>query len=502
MGANSSPNLLACSQPPHPQLNLTTSTSALAVQSTPSIQGAITPALPKKPEASVADAAQTQKLAAPMANTVISASLPNIFDVLHGPAVTVIIGSGPDEKSYVLPEALLRKYSLALKFKMMEMRASLSGSTNVNTSPSALMKRKLNADDDAGINDGTATADSNSLPALEQIPAHYPKIPLSDVEDYIFGLFLRFIYQGAYALEFDDPQHWSDPMAQNSTSHNLAIPGSPPPQGLARVSGHGHGMPTHGRIQTTSNSNTGNASGADENNRRFPSTPINHAPINAGDVNFRAYRISGHYRALFSHSIPPDFHHRRPLDLEPKDVPPSIRAWILGHRLRAAEFMNHAMEHVFHTMGVDYVLTPALVQYVWLNASIDYCGMITPGMLEFVLDVMITNWGLQNKVLATSPAMDIEWESLLDFHKELRFHFILGLKDGRVVKPLINYNVIYKDRNGHLGRKDGDTGQKGGDMGQNCGSGQNGEDIGHNGSGTGQTSIQTTSKRIKLEEDN
>lgn len=466
------------------------------------------------------------------------------------------------------------------------------------------MKRKLNAEDDSSINDGTATADSDSLPALEQIPADHAGIHLFDVEDFIFGLFLRFIYQGRYALEFDGPQYWRDPMApfvspvstdrmsnaqkeqgkshtQNSTTRKHHTPGhsafaadifaqdngtilsSRLPQGLAQVSGNGHSMPTHGHVQTKSKStpNTGNASGANDNKCRFPSIHSSHASINTGDIYIQAYRMPGHSRTDVSPAFPHDYHHQRPLNLAPKDVPPSIRAWILGHRLRAAEFMNHAMEHIFHTLGVQFVLTPALVQYVWMNANTDNCGTTSPGMKgslvafrihdqaqayipgssqgpasvpfppptflrELILDVMVVNWGLQNKIIAKSPALDVEWARLFHFHEDLRFHFILGLRNGRVVRPLSYYTLIYMARYGGLGRKDGDNSQNGGDMSKNGGSGQKGEGIGQNGYDMGQTgggmgenggsdsgenltrqasaepAIQPAPKRFKLDDDN
>lgn len=66
------------------------------------------------------------------------------------------------------------------------------------------MKRKLNAEDDAEANDGAATISPSSDFMLPGCSECHMRILLPDVEDFIFGLFLRFMYQGGYDLEIDN----------------------------------------------------------------------------------------------------------------------------------------------------------------------------------------------------------------------------------------------------------------------------------------------------------
>ncbi|KAF2872164.1 hypothetical protein BDV95DRAFT_667972 [Massariosphaeria phaeospora] len=71
-------------------------------------------------------------------------------------------------------------------------------------------------------------------------------------------------------------------------------------------------------------------------------------------------------------------------------LPASVLAWILGSRLEAHSFQNHALVHIYTSLGKHIHITPALMRYVW-DATRHQPGC---ALRRLFLDMLVVCWSL------------------------------------------------------------------------------------------------------------
>jgi hypothetical protein len=153
-------------------------------------------------------------------------------------------------------------------------------------------------------------------------------------------------------------------------------------------------------------------------------------------------------------------------------IPPSVHAWLLGQRLGALPFMNHAISRIYAGIGVYFALTPSLMDYVWKETSpspkitssssnspsgstpsATAKTVLTPSPLrKLLLDILITHWSRHHpsnpnavvvRSLSVSPnfsaPLKVAWDRLFDEHTDLRNEFIYGLQGGVQLMPANAY---------------------------------------------------------------
>ncbi|CAN9297435.1 unnamed protein product [Alternaria alternata] len=214
-------------------------------------------------------------------------------------------------------------------------------------------------------------------------------IRLTDVDPAIFGLFLKFIYKDSYPPNVD---------ARTSTTH------------------YHHRSLTAVPKSTTLGPETATA-------LRQPSSNI--SPANS----------NGHIQATPPLSHMPTF---MPPPLPPQEmrqiefIPPSVHAWLLGQRLGAISFMNHAISRIYAATAKN-VLAPSPLR-------------------KLLLDVLVTHWSRHhpsnpNAVVVRSLSVSrnfsaplkVAWDRLFDEHTGLRNEFIYGLQGGVQLMPANAY---------------------------------------------------------------
>ncbi|KAF2793971.1 hypothetical protein K505DRAFT_361536 [Melanomma pulvis-pyrius CBS 109.77] len=103
-------------------------------------------------------------------------------------------------------------------------------------------------------------------------------------------------------------------------------------------------------------------------------------------------------------------------------IPPSARAWILGDKLGAKSFMNHAIVHVYQSLGKIFFITPELIEWCMENTT------ATSQLRQLLVDTLIVHWSKNTKVVAKSDVLNEYWNRIFDVYTDLRKEFIFGLK--------------------------------------------------------------------------
>ncbi|KAF2852229.1 hypothetical protein T440DRAFT_526738 [Plenodomus tracheiphilus IPT5] len=296
----------------------------------------------------------------------------NFLNMLQGPAIKVIVGSGPAEAFYMLPIALLANHSLECRRQINHMVRS------ANVTPSLHNNKKRKWETNPSDDEETGTYGSNDRVQDPSVEGEKTEILLrfSDIDPTIFGLFVKFMYQGSYPVSVDARQN------TNSTPHTRGNVVVAPPN------------PSSPKTATPQHTQTDTASS--------PSTPT-------------ATYVQFHDDITRSLSI----------------TPPSIHAWLLASRLLAIPFLNHTMQNIFSGIGPRFALTPLLFFSVW--AQTDH--MPDSALRKILMDVLITHWHggpSHNHVVARAGREDM-WESVFNVFGDIR----KGLLFGKVEAPLV-----------------------------------------------------------------
>ncbi|KAF1841983.1 uncharacterized protein K460DRAFT_409422 [Cucurbitaria berberidis CBS 394.84] len=329
------------------------------------------------------------------------------LEMIQGPAITVIVGPDPTARQYTLPKAIIGVHSLYFRNEIARLN-SLHASTNANK------KRKRSSN----IEETTLKEEEGEGETSKAMDETSEKrdlvIRLPDVDAVIFGLFLKYIYQGSYPASVDSvssTMHRVSPLTPTTT---ITPSRHPPYSSVPQTQTH------------TPPARTPNQS---------------HIPV--------------------SQSLSP---HRT---AQSNPIPPSIRAWLLAQRLGAMGFMNHAMSRIFGGIGCHFALTPSLLHYVWAETSPPSLAnaptsttaapstsissapdmlrapnaVLTPSPLrKLLLDVLVLQWPSQaTHIIAKSPGLNATWNALFDAHLDLRREFIFGLQGGGNLMPVQGY---------------------------------------------------------------
>ncbi|CAN9100802.1 unnamed protein product [Alternaria alternata] len=323
------------------------------------------------------------------------------LNMIQGKSVTVIVGQHSLYCTYTLPVALLCVHSFYLG-------KEIAGLTMVNK------KRKLSPSREGEEVEAKVVVEAKDKnkdeKPTEEKSVKEDKINeervirLTDVDPAIFGLFLKFIYKDSYPPNVD---------ARTSTTHY-------PHRSLTAVP-----------KSTTLGSETATA-------LRQPSSKI--SPANS-DGRIQATPPLSHMPAL----MPPP---PSPQDMNQIEfIPPSVHAWLLGQRLGALPFMNHAISRIYAGIGVYFALTPSLLDYLRQRMSSP-----PPPLRKLLLDVLVTHWSRHHpsnpnavvvRSLSVSPnfsaPLKVAWDRLFDEHTDLRNEFIYGLQGGVQLMPANAY---------------------------------------------------------------
>ena len=103
-------------------------------------------------------------------------------------------------------------------------------------------------------------------------------------------------------------------------------------------------------------------------------------------------------------------------------IPPSAHAWLMGSVLGARSFQNHAMHHIYKSIGKLFVITPELIEWCMENTEEG------SQLRQLFMDTLIVHWNRNTHIVARSGELDELWEIVFDKHTELRRLFIFGLK--------------------------------------------------------------------------
>ncbi|CAN9083749.1 unnamed protein product [Alternaria sp. RS040] len=323
------------------------------------------------------------------------------LNMIQGKSVTVIVGQHSLYCKYTLPVALLCVHSFYLG-------KEIAGLTT------ASKKRKLSPSREGEEVEAKVVVEAKDKNKDEN-PTEEKSVKddkvdeervlrLTDVDPAIFGLFLKFIYKDSYPPNVD---------ARTPTTHyhNRSLTAVPKP----------------------TNPGPGTATAL-----RQPSSNI--SPVNS----------NGHIQATPPLSHIPTF---MPPPPSPQDmkliefIPPSVHAWLLGQRLGALPFMNHAISRIYAGIGVYFALTPSLMDYLRQRMSSP-----PPPLRKLLLDVLVTHWSRHHpsnpnavvvRSLSVSPnfsaPLKVAWDRLFEEHTDLRNEFIYGLQGGVQLMPANAY---------------------------------------------------------------
>lgn len=113
-------------------------------------------------------------------------------------------------------------------------------------------------------------------------------------------------------------------------------------------------------------------------------------------------------------------------------VPPSVTAWLLGAKLNAMHFMNHAMMHIYSSLGKNFSLTPALIHFIWQRTN------PTWALRNFINHVLVVYWADVEPGPSSlcpridrHPALDESWMQLFNEYADLRATIVLGVRGKR-----------------------------------------------------------------------
>ncbi|KAH7380115.1 hypothetical protein BKA66DRAFT_571192 [Pyrenochaeta sp. MPI-SDFR-AT-0127] len=356
-------------------------------------------------------------------------------DIIQGPVVTIIIGTSHSAAHYTLPTRLLGYHSLYF-------RNEIGRLSDLATTSTANKKRKLTPEVMSPSMEDKETEKVKE--SFEQHEKEEMVIRLADVDPAIFGLFLRYMYQGTYPASVDS-------RPTNVHQAPLKLPAK------ATYSLHTSPAPVASETKNTLHKPPG-------------SSVPNHPPTSTSTTT----------ASRNATSVPPAVHgHNVP---HTEGIPPSIHAWLLAQRLRAMAFMNYAISRIHDGIGIHFALTPSLIDHVWSNtvpittslAATPCTGIagsktdeisaekeatlhssttnatspfpvsypvITPNPLRtLLLTVLVIHWPSNYAhIIAKSATLNGVWNALFDKHQDLRREFIVGLQGGVQMMPVHGY---------------------------------------------------------------
>lgn len=305
--------------------------------------------------------------------------------------MSVQVGSSRNGARYNLPAALFCYHSQLF-------RQNIAHYKTVRAQLCANKKRKIAAEErfsPAQIKvehseSGTETASSDDSGRAEDAAV----VRLPDVDRFIFGLFLKYVYTGYYPAAVDARPETTRSMGRVTNSAQPDKPYTP-----ARAS-----MPPPANINSQ---------------QAPPGGPLPCLPVSAPNVSTLSLEDANHH-------IP---------------IPPSVHAYILSVQLGAPGFLNQAINHIYYGIGKHFVLGPSLVHYIWSN-TLPQPSCSSAPLRKLVLDVMAVHWSsTSTHIVAKQPTLHRLWNEVLDLHRDLRHEFTTGLQGMRQVLPVQAYFV-------------------------------------------------------------
>jgi hypothetical protein len=292
---------------------------------------------------------------------------------------------------YILPVALFCYHSHFFREEVLRykaVRARLGSNKKRKSSPeeeAATVQVKAEDSESA-----TETVSSGDQRRVEDGTV----IKLPDVDPFIFGLFLKFVYTGYYPATVD-----ARPEATRSVVHTTKSTRPDMAYTPARAS-----MPPPANI----------------NSRQAPAgEPLPHISILPSENPTMSLQESINH-------VP---------------VPPSVLAYLLSVQFGAPGFLNQAINHIYYGIGKHFVLGPTLVHYIWSN-TLPHPFCSSSPLRKLVLDVMTVHWSsTSTHIVAKQPVLHRLWNQVLDLHRDLRHEFTMGLQGERKVLPVQAYFV-------------------------------------------------------------
>ena len=305
---------------------------------------------------------------------------------IRGSIVPVVVGVSLCTNTYNSPAELLRWHSIYFSNEIHRLNSIVASSESNK-------KRKLFAEDkltaimkveDEGNDHATNLSNPHGVRKEDMV------IRLPDVDPMIFELFMKFVYMGFYPFEADAPQP-------------VAYIGSSTPQRISRYTSVQATIPA---LKGTTSMPPVSAS-----SMAPPSSPSPKIST-MGPLGFNAIPY--------------------------QSIPQSIHAWLLGSRISAFRFMNHAMVHIHSGMGEYFSLTPNLVHFVWQR---------TPqksALRKLITDFLLVYWTESvpgRQCIDRRPALNQQWMNVFDAYPDLKSLFVLGLGGRRQMQPCEAYLV-------------------------------------------------------------
>ncbi|KAF1836183.1 hypothetical protein BDW02DRAFT_616691 [Decorospora gaudefroyi] len=369
---------------------------------------------------------------------------PMFLEMIQGTALPVIVGSGPSSRTYVLPLTLLKTHSdyfsneIARILPMMR-EAGANKKRKLDRSDTAT---ELAHVDETDADEEGKKKEVDKAKGLELDRGEF-FMRLPDVDPTIFGLFLRFMYQGEYPETVDAMSSTAAPNINNNMAPRTA---SGPISNPANPNTNTTSLPL--RRPPSSQSNP-----AGSNSSSQPYTPIRPPTGTPTPTHLRPPPISTRSQPAMPPPPPP------PSNPQVERIPPSIQAWLLAQRLGATHFMNYSITRIYSGIGVYFALTPYVFHHVWTcTVPPPSASNNTPNpnpLRTLLLDILVKHWanpnphfpnavlvrsqGPQQSSSSSSSAADFSmslrarWESLFETHTDLRRDFIFGLQAGRGV---------------------------------------------------------------------
>lgn len=305
--------------------------------------------------------------------------------------MSVCVGTGRNIARFNLPVALLSYHSRffqqeALRHEAVRVRNDSNKKRKL--SPEAEISTvQIKVEDSKESNETISPDDSPNY-------SDEPVVKLPEVDPFIFGLFLKYIYTGYYSAAVDAS------LDKKSSIPRALHPRLPDmPYTPARAS-----MPPPANI---------NSQQAPED-RAQPYLPT---------VATTASTMS----------LQESIKHVR--------IPPSVHAFLLSVCLGAPGFLNQAINHIYYGIGKHFVLGPCLTHYIWSN-TLPHPFCSSSPLRKLVLDVLAVHWSsTSSQIIAKQPVLHKMWNEVLDLHRDLRHEFTMGLQGGRKVLPVTAYFV-------------------------------------------------------------
>lgn len=305
--------------------------------------------------------------------------------------MSVSVGSGRNVAKYKLPVALFCYHSHFFRQEILRYDAAgarLGSNKKRKLTPEVeTMAIQIKSEDSESQ---TETVSSNVSWRDEDEAV----VKLPEVDPFIFGLFLKYVYTGYYPAAVD-----ARPETARSIPHTTMSTQRDTPYTPARAS-----MPPPASI----------------NSRQAPPDgQLPYLPVPASSTSTISLQES-------SHHIP---------------IPPSVHAYLLSVQLGAPGFLNQALNHIYYGIGKHFVLGPSLVHYIWSN-TLPHPFCSSSPLRKLILDVLIVHWSsTSTHILAKQPVLHRLWNEVLDMHRDLRHEFTMGLQGVRKVLQIQAYFV-------------------------------------------------------------